>query len=144
MGQKLTATTLIDISASAAEVWKALTTPELIKKYFFGTEAISDWKVGSSLHFKGKWEENEYLDKGTILEMIPEKLFRYSYLSSMSGLEDKIENYSNICYSLTEDSAGIRLIVTQDNIETREKVEHSTKVWEFVLNELKKLLESTN
>lgn len=141
MENKLTATISININASVSKVWEALTTPELIKQYFFGTEAISDWKVGSPLHFKGIWEEKEYLDKGIILEIIPEKLFRYSYLSSFSGLEDKIENYANITYSLTAEPTSTKLVVTQDNIESKEKLEHSEKGWEFVLSGLKKILE---
>jgi len=37
----------ITINAPAAKVWDALINPELIKQYLFGTEAISDWEVGS-------------------------------------------------------------------------------------------------
>jgi uncharacterized protein YndB with AHSA1/START domain len=43
----------ITIKADAARVWDALTNPELIKQYLFGTEAISDWKEGSSITYKG-------------------------------------------------------------------------------------------
>ncbi len=62
------------IQAGADVVWNALTDKETIKKYFFGTEAISDWEVGSSLIFWGEWEGKTYQDKGTILAAEPEKL----------------------------------------------------------------------
>ena len=35
----------VTINASKAKVWDALTNPAQIKKYMFGTEASSDWKV---------------------------------------------------------------------------------------------------
>ena len=141
MKNKLTATTSININASSSKIWDALTTPELIKQYFFGTETVTDWKVGSPIHFKGTWEGKEYLDKGIILEIIPEKLLRYSYLSSFSGLEDKTENYANVTYSITIEPTGTKLTVIQDNIDSEEKVLHSTQGWEMVLNGLKKLVE---
>ncbi|MBA4407356.1 ATPase [bacterium] len=141
MKNNLTTTISISINASSSKVWEALTTPALIKQYFFGTDTISDWKIGSPISFKGMWEGKEYLDKGMILESVPEKLFKYTYLSSFSGLEDKIENYSNITYSLATEATGTKITVTQDNIETEEKVSHSIQGWEIVLNGLKKLLE---
>src|SRR5687767_13143574 len=98
MKSDITATVSINIDAPVSKVWKALTTPELIKKYFFGTEAISDWKQGSPLLFKGEWEGKTYKDKGTILEVVENKLFRYNYWSSMSGIEDKPENYVIVTY----------------------------------------------
>ncbi len=64
----------IDINASPAMVWDALTNPEIIKKYLFGTETITDWKVGSEIIFQGKYGENNehsYRDKGIIIQNIP-------------------------------------------------------------------------
>ncbi|EQA38399.1 hypothetical protein LEP1GSC047_2163 [Leptospira inadai serovar Lyme str. 10] len=143
MKNQFTASASIRIRASAAKVWQGLTDPNLIKKYFFGTEAISDWKVGSRLLFKGVWEGKEYLDKGTILQVEPERLFRYNYLSSFSNLEDLPENYANITYELSQQNDETSLVITQDNILSDEARKHSEQNWDFVLNELKKLLEGT-
>ena len=41
----------ISIDATASKVWEALTTPRIIKQYFFGTDAISDWQPGSAIIF---------------------------------------------------------------------------------------------
>ena len=68
----------IEINASHSKVWKALTTPELIKKYLFGTETITDWKIGSPIIFKGEWEGRKYEDKGIILDIKKEKLLNNS------------------------------------------------------------------
>src|SRR6186713_2573823 len=92
----------IVIDASREEVWDALTNPDQIKKYFFGTKAVSDWKKGSPLYFRGEWEGKKYEDKGTILESRKDELFQYSYWSSLSGIEDKPENYVTVTYQLSE------------------------------------------
>src|SRR5689334_20196431 len=67
----LVAKTSISIKAEIKDVWKALTDPALIKKYFFGTDAESDWKKGSPVRFRGEWEGKPYEDKGTVLESDP-------------------------------------------------------------------------
>ncbi len=47
MDKKLVANASIVINASAARVWDALTNPEAIKVYMFGSTVISDWREGS-------------------------------------------------------------------------------------------------
>ena len=128
------------ISAPVSEVWRALTDPKLIKEYFFGTEAVSDWKKGSTLVFKGEWEGKSYEDKGTILEIIPNQLLKYNYWSNLSGSEDKPENYANITYQLAPEGNGTRLIIIQDNIENEEKREHSEKNWLYIMDSMEKLI----
>jgi len=141
MKNNITGKAGININASAAKVWEALTTPSIIKQYFFGTNAISDWKVGSPLIFKGTWEGKKYEDKGMILDKIPQKLFRYSYWSSMSGIEDKPENYVTITYQLSESDNQTMLTVTQENIPDEKTKKHSEENWNKVLKELRQLLE---
>lgn len=131
----------IRIEATAAEVWKALTTPELIKQYFFNTNAVSEWKVGSPIFFRGEWQGKSYEDKGTIKEIIPQKFFRYSYWSSISGIEEKPENYVDITYSLTEENGGTTLVITQENIPDEKMREHSEENWNKVVEGLKDLVE---
>jgi Activator of Hsp90 ATPase homolog 1-like protein len=39
----------IEISASREQVWTALTDPEQIKKYMFGSQVVTDWEQGSPI-----------------------------------------------------------------------------------------------
>ena len=142
MGNKFIARASVKINVPAFKVWDALTNPKVIKKYFFGTKAISDWKVGSSLEFKGVWEGKTYLDKGIILKSEPEKVFQYSYFSSFSGLKDLPENYQIITYLLSSENNSTNLSITQENIDKEESKNHSEQNWSGVLNSLKDLLES--
>ena len=141
MKSTFTSTARITIKASAEKVWDALTNPKIIKQYLFGTEASSDWKVGSSITYKGVWEGKPYEDKGKILELVPNKLLRSTYWSSFSGLADKPENYNTVTYTVSKADGGTELTVTQDNIQTKEAADHSEGNWASVLQTMKKLLE---
>ncbi len=129
------------INASKSVVWKALTDPEQIKKYLFGTETISDWKIGSPITFSGVWEGKPYIDKGTILQIEKEKILKYNYWSSFSGTEDVPANYANITYSLKEKDGQTMFTILQDGIKTKEARDHSEQNWRMVMNSLKELLE---
>jgi len=142
MSANLIAKASTNISAPASRVWDALTNPDIIKQYFFGTQAISDWKEGSSLEFKGEWDGKKYVDKGVILKSEPEKLFQYTYLSSFSNLPDLPENYANITYERLEEDGETTLTVKQENVANEEVRKHSEQNWENVLKALKDLLET--
>lgn len=130
------------VNAPVEKVWDALVNPEKIKKYLFGTEAVSDWKAGSSLQFKGTYEGKEYLDKGTILKSEPNRFLQYSYLSSLSGMEDKKENYQIVSFKLDQVQNGTKLTLKQENIQSEESKKHSKENWNYVLNTLKDIVES--
>jgi uncharacterized protein YndB with AHSA1/START domain len=130
------------IHASPTKIWKALTDPALIKEYLFGTETITDWKVGSDLIFQGEWEGQPYKDKGHILEITPEKILSYDYWSGFSGMEDKPENYSTITYTLEDVGDNIRLRVSQKGFAKKENQEHSEKGWTQVLEKIKEIAEA--
>ena len=53
------------------------------------------------IKFKGEWGGKKYEDKGTILEMNYQQLIKYNYWSSISGIEDKPENYIIVTYQLS-------------------------------------------
>jgi uncharacterized protein YndB with AHSA1/START domain len=131
----------IEIHAPAESVWHALITPELIKQYLFGTEAISDWQEGSTITYRGIWEGRAYEDKGTILKLLPNEVMVTTHWSSMSGLEDVPENYSTVNYTLTPNGEKTTLEITQDNIATEESRQHSEKNWSMVLEGIKKVVE---
>lgn len=141
MKSNIKAQVSVNIHASISNVWEALTKPEIIKQYFFGTNTITDWKVGSPIKFKGEWEGKSYEDKGTILEIQKNKLIKYDYWSSMSGIEDKPENYVIVTYQLSGKDKNVNLIVLQENIPDEKTKAHSEENWKKVLEGLKKVVE---
>ncbi len=141
MKATFTATASVEIKAPVEKVWDALINPALIKQYLFGTEAISDWKIGSPITYRGIWEGKPYEDKGRIVEVVPRKLLKTTYWSSFSSRPDLPENYSNVAYSLSEKNGRTLLRVDQDNNPTKESAEHSEKNWKTVLHTMKTILE---
>jgi uncharacterized protein YndB with AHSA1/START domain len=140
MKSNLTAQVAIDFKASKARVWKALTDPADIKQYFFGTTIITEWKIGGPIRFVGEWEGKSYEDKGTVLKFEPESMLQYDYWSSMSGKEDKPENYQTITYSVTEKDGVTNVHVVQDGV-TAETREHSEQNWKMVFEGMRSLVE---
>ena len=129
------------INAPASKVWDALTRPELIKQYLFDTEVITDWKVGSSITYKGEWEGKAFEDKGKILKFDPEKTLVSTHWSPLAGVPDIPENYHTVTYQLSEQDGKTEVTITQDNNATQEEADHSTRNWKTVLDGMKKLLE---
>ena len=129
------------INTSTSKVWDALTKPELIKQYMFGTEVITDWQVGSPITYKGIWDGKAYEDKGKVLQIEIEKLLVSTFWSSLAGLPDIPENYKTVRYELVPEDNGTRLTITQDNNDSQEEAAHSKQNWKMVLDGMKKLLE---
>ena len=141
MNNKFTAQATTVVNAPASKVWDALTKPNLIKQYLFGTEVTTDWKVGSPITYKGEWQGKSYEDKGEILQIEPDKLLISTFWSSLAGLPDLPENYKTVRYELFPEGDGTKLTITQDNNTTQEEADHSTQNWTTVLDKLKELLE---
>ena len=144
MSANLIAKASTSISAPASRVWEALTNPELIKKYLFETQAVSDWKEGSKIIWKGEWEGKAYEDKGKILLFEPKRSLQYSHFSPLSGLHDNPENYHIVTIDLEEKDKQTIVTLTQTNNADEKTKDHSEKNWKMMLASLKKLLEETN
>lgn len=131
----------IIINARAADVWKTITDPESIKKYFFGTNVRTDWKEDSPIAYWGIYKGKDYEDKGKITKIEKEKRLEHTHWSSLSGTEDKPENYFDVVYELEEKENHIVLAVTQVGLMSEDSYKHSAENWEGVLLRLKELVE---
>ncbi|MBI5530496.1 MAG: SRPBCC domain-containing protein [Candidatus Doudnabacteria bacterium] len=131
----------LTIKATPEKVWEALTKPEIVKQYLFGTNLVTDWTIGGPIVYRGEWEGKTYEDKGTVLEFIPNKKMVSTYWSSMGGLPDSPENYNTITTELTEIEGGTKVTLLQDNNATEEKRDHSQKNWTMVMEKMKEILE---
>ena len=141
MNETFLAKAAIAINAPASRVWDALTKPDLIKQYLFGTKVTTDWRAGSPITYEGTWEGKAYKDKGKVLQVEPGKLLVSTFWSSLSGLPDIPESYQTVHYELAAEGSRTRLTVTQENNATQEDASHSEQNWKIVLDGIKKLLE---
>ncbi len=141
MPADLTTQHSVTINAPPIRVWQALTIPSLIKRWFFGVDTITDWKVGSPIVHKGEYQGNAYEDKGNILKFQPRKQLVYTHWSPVSGLPDSPENYQTVTYALAEKGGKTELTVSEVNLPSEEGKATSDQSWPVVLNALKKNLE---
>lgn len=109
----------IKLNANTSKVWDALTNPELTKKYMYGCEVISDWKVGSPLIWKGA-EDGKIYVKGNILSIEPGKRLQFTTFDPNSKLEDKPSNYTTVTYELSPEDGTTELTVTQGDFAKAE------------------------
>ena len=139
------------INASTSKVWDVLTKPEHTKKYMFGCETVSDWKVGSSLLWKGSYEGNEMIFvKGNIVEIKPNEFLIYTVIDPNNpSMIDVPENYLTVTYLLTETNNQTKLIVTQgdynkvlDGEKRYNESYNNGEGWNPILVEMKKVAES--
>ena len=142
MNTRLTAKASITIAAPASKVWEALTKPELIKQYLFGSEVVTDWKEGSPIYYRGEWQGKTYEDKGTILKVEREERLVSTHWSPLSGVADSPENYHTVTYLLSEHDGRTDLTILQDNNGSEKEKAESEQNWKTVLAGVKKLVES--
>ena len=147
--EELIVKNIITIHADAAKVWDVLTNPAQTKKYMFGCETVSDWEQGSSLLWKGSYEDKKMVFvKGYILEIVPNRFLRYSVIDPNASYPDIPENYLSVAYKLEEKNNATVLTVIQDGFEDAAEGEKRFKDvynkgegWNPILVQIKKIAE---
>ena len=129
------------VNAPIEKVWEALTSPELIKEWFFGVDTETDWKVGSPIVHRGEYQGRPYEDKGYILAIEPPRLLVHSHWSPVSGVPDDPANYQRVTWELTNRGDGTELTISEVNLPSEEAKVTSEKSWRMVLENLKALLQ---
>jgi uncharacterized protein YndB with AHSA1/START domain len=132
----------VTIDAPADEVWAALTTPELIKRWFFGVDTQTDWTVGSPIVHRGEYQGTPYEDTGIIERFEPGRLLVHTHWSPVSGLPDRPENHQEVTWALSGTDGVTELTVTERNLPSEDAKTISDRSWASALSSLKELLES--
>jgi uncharacterized protein YndB with AHSA1/START domain len=150
MSQPLVVKNTITIHAPASKVWDALVNPEQTKKYMFGCEALSDWKPGSPLIWKGNFNGVEMVAvKGNVVSIEPGKSLVYTVIDPNNPkIPDLPENYLTISCRLTEQNGQTTLEASQGDYSTvadganRYKDTVDGGGWDPILTQIKTLCES--
>jgi len=141
MTDELSTEASISVAAPPEEVWRAITEPSLIERWFFGVRTESDWTAGGLIVHRGEYRGSPYEDRGTILKIEPGRLLVHSHWSPVSGLPDRPEHYQVVTWSLTERDGGTDLTVSEVNLPSEEAKAVSEQGWKAALAALKALLE---
>ena len=141
VAKKFTATRSVVIEAEPADVWAALTDPELVSQAFFGAKVDTDWQVGSPITFSGEWQGKPFQDKGEIVKVEPNKVLQFTHFSPMAGQPDVPENYHTVTFKLMPSNGATELTISQSNAGSEEERKHSEDNWAQVLKSFKQVAE---
>lgn len=130
------------IDATADQVWKALTDPELHGRVMFGAKVESDWREGSPITSSGEYQGQHYEDKGEILQLKPGRELKMSHFSALSGKPDEPDNYHILDIELEPVSDGTRVTLTQTNNPSQDVADRTAENWEAMLKKLKEVAEA--
>jgi uncharacterized protein YndB with AHSA1/START domain len=133
------------INASPAKVWSYLTDPGLMTVWMgdpeMNIEIISDWKVGGEFTIRG-FHHVQFENTGTIVQLEPEKIFQYAYLSSLSGLADEPNNYTIITFTLNPKEEQTELSVEAANFPSEAIYKHLEFYWNGTIHLLRQVIEN--
>lgn len=127
------------IKTTPEKLWEALTSSEFSKRYWFGAELRSDFKVGSpfALVMGGK-----VTDSGKILEADRPRRLSYSFKHELDD-EMRKEDATKVVFTLEPHGDLVKLTLTHEGFAPGSKLrEGISKGWPAILSNLKSLLES--
>jgi hypothetical protein len=102
---------------------------------------ITDWKVGNPIIIRGNLHGINFENNGKVLKFEPEKILRYSHLSSLSRLPDKPENHSVLDFRLAPVEDQTALTLTVSGFPTESIYKHMAFYWNVTLEILKRMIE---
>jgi uncharacterized protein YndB with AHSA1/START domain len=130
---------VIYIKTTPEKLWEALTSSAFSKRYWFGTELRSDFKVGSpfALVMDGK-----VTDSGEILEADRPRRLSYTFKHQLDD-EMRQEGATKVVFTLEPHGDLVKLTLTHEGFAPGSKLlDGVSKGWPAILSNLKSLLES--
>ena len=127
------------IETTPEKLWEALTSSEFSKRYWFGTELKTDWKVGSpfALVMNGTTT-----DTGEILEADRPRRLSYSFQHVLDD-EMRSERPTKVVFTIEPHGKLVKLTLTHEDFEDGSKLLNGiSRGWPAILSSLKSLLES--
>jgi uncharacterized protein YndB with AHSA1/START domain len=131
----------IIINAPVQKVWDALTKPELVKQWQYGSELITSWEIGSEIRFETIWDGKLFEQWGKVLAVNTNELIKYTLFAPRPGLEDKAENYFIMSYMLNKEGERTKLSILQEDNRPGAVQEKAQGEENPILNSLKSLVE---
>jgi uncharacterized protein YndB with AHSA1/START domain len=128
------------IRTTPEELWAALTTPEFMKKYWFGMNVETDWKVGSP--WKLVFPDGRVADTGEVVEIEKPKRLVLKWRNEFRS-ELHEEGYARCAIEIEQAGEVAKLTITHDIDKPGSKlIEAVSGGWPKILSSLKTLLET--
>lgn len=128
------------IKTSPEKLWDAITNPEFMKRYWFGTHGVSEWKADSL--WKMITVTGEVCYTGEIIESDPPKRLVIKWRNEWKP-ELKAEGYSHCTFEIEPIGNATKLNIMHVIDKNPSKfLEALSGGWPKVLSNLKSLLET--
>ena len=127
------------IETTPEKLWKALTSSEFSRRYWFNTDLQSDFKVGSPFALV---TNGTTTDVGEILEADPPRRLSYTFHHVFNETARK-EPPTKVVFALEKHGNLVKLTLTHENFAAGSKLlDGISKGWPAILASLKSLLET--
>lgn len=133
-----THTVEIEIQTSRAELWQALTDPQLTRQYWYGALNHSTWKPGA--RWTSESAEGELFLDGEIVEIDPPLRLVHTF-HVVHEPEAAAESPSTLTLEISAMGDACVLRATHENVGPA-TMEYITGGWEHILAGLKRMLET--
>ena len=128
------------IRTTPEKLWAALTTPEFMKKYWFGMNFETDWKVGSP--WKLIFPDGRIADAGEIVEFDKPKRLVLRWRNQLRP-ELHEEGYARCAIEVEPADEVVKLTIVHDIDKPGSKLIGAVSIgWPKILSSLKTLLET--
>jgi uncharacterized protein YndB with AHSA1/START domain len=110
-----TTDSIVTIQAPARKVWLALTVPDLVRQWQYGSDLLTTWVPGTPIVFRNEWNGQIFEQKGTVLEFIPGSRLKYSLSFPRFDLQGVPEESFFMTYELTESDGLTSVLFRQED-----------------------------
>ena len=128
------------IHAKPEQVWKVLTTPELVNEWSHefgdGIHAEADWQLGGELFWKSA--DGTVLTRGLIVSWEPGTLLRVAFEDVLSRVTPLLPGVYSETYRLLEDNGNTFLSVYAGKLHLDDR-DHHAPLWDKALAKMKEL-----
>ncbi|GAB3401326.1 hypothetical protein GCM10027515_09870 [Schumannella luteola] len=127
----------VEVAADAETAWAALTEPETVHRYYYGTAPRTTWEVGSPIEFVDG--DGDVQITGEVLEHEPPRRLAHSFVATWYGEPD---DQGSLHWTITPTATGCRVTLvhrgaraqTREGSETADGSRH-------IIDALKSLLD---
>ncbi len=129
------------INASQEEVWKAITDPAIVARFFHGPRVESTYEVGSPIRSWSPDHSQQWGDN-VVLECDPPRRLVHTW-RSLYDAEMASEPESRVTWEIEPQPGGIaKLTLVHDRLDASPKTAASVRGWSYILSNLKTVVET--
>ncbi len=131
----------IYINAPQQKVWEAITTPEIVSKYFHGARVEGSYQAGTRIRTVSPDGAQEW-GNNTVLEADPPRRLVHTW-RSLYDPELAAEPESRVTWEIEALPGGFsRLTLIHDRLDASPRTAASVTGWSYFLSSLKSVLET--